>query len=442
MNRRIIIIGAAGRDFHNFNILYRADPSTRVVAFTATQIPFIENRVYPASLAGTLYPQGIGIVPEEALPELIKKERVDEVIFSYSDVPHAYIMERAALCASLDADFTLLGAQKTMLKSSRPVISVCATRTGCGKSGVTRFVAATLREAGLKPVAIRHPMPYGNLEAQTIQRFASEADMVKASCTIEEMEEYVHLVRSGVTVYAGVDYAEILKAAEAEADVIIWDGGNNDTPFLKPDLALTVADPLRPGHENDYFHGNVNLRIADAVIINKVGGAPIEGIETIIKNVKAVNPSAKIIKTASVVTVASPIVGKKVLIVEDGPTLTHGGMAYGAGMVAARRHRASAVDPMPYAVGSIRDTLVKYPHLKNLLPAMGYSDEQKRELEETINNVPCDAVLIATPVDLAAIIKIRHKTVRVNYDVHDADIAEHAQGLHTLIIDFAKRLKK
>ncbi|MBI5235721.1 MAG: GTPase [Deltaproteobacteria bacterium] len=442
MTKRIIIMGAAGRDFHNFNVLYRTDKSTLVVAFTATQIPFIENRVYPASLAGALYPQGVPIVPEAALPELIKKERVDEAVFSYSDVPHAYIMERAALCASLDVDFTLLGAQKTMLKSGKPVISVCATRTGCGKSGVTRFVAGTLKEAGLRPVAIRHPMPYGNLEAQSVQRFASEADMLKADCTIEEMEEYAHLVKSGVVVYAGVDYAEILKAAEAEADVIIWDGGNNDTPFLKPDLALTVADPLRPGHENEYFHGNVNLRIADAVVINKVGGAPIEGIEAIIKNVKAVNPSAKIIKTASVVTVASAIVGKKVLVVEDGPTLTHGGMAYGAGMVAARRHRAVAVDPRPYAIGSIRAALDKYPRLENLLPAMGYSDEQKRELEETINNVPCDAVLIATPVDLAAIIKIKHKTVRVNYDVHDADTAERAQGLYTLITDFANRLKK
>jgi predicted GTPase len=423
MKRRVIIMGAAGRDFHNFNVLYRGDPSFDVVAFTATQIPFVQKRTYPPELAGPLYPEGIPIYPEEELPVLIKRENIDEVVFSYSDVSHNHVMHRASLAAALGADFKLLGAERTMLKSRRPVISVCAVRTGCGKSGVTRLVAGVVLNAGKRPVAVRHPMPYRNLIEQRVQRFSTMKDIKECRCTIEELEEFEPLVDAGITVYAGVDYAEILKEAEEGADVILWDGGNNDLPFICPDLEIVVVDPLRPGHEVLYWPGEANLRRADLVVINKVKSASFEALETVLINIKDRNPKAEIVRTASVVTVEDKgaIKGKKVLVIEDGPTLTHGGMSYGAGITAARAFGAEPVDPLPYAVGSIKETLTKYPALKDLIPAMGYSKAQIKELEETVNRTPCEAVLVATPVNLANIIRLKKPMVRVSYEVRDME---------------------
>ncbi|WKZ34099.1 MAG: GTPase [Thermodesulfobacteriota bacterium] len=413
-------MGAAGRDFHNFNVLYRDDPSIEVVAFTAAQIPFIENRTYPPSLAGPLYPEGIRIYPEDELPELIKKYGADEVVFSYSDVSYEYVMQRAALAISLGAGFVLPSAEAAMIKAERPVISVSAVRTGCGKSGVTRYIGKKLLQAGKRPVAIRHPMPYGDLERQRLQRFSSREDLVKAQCTIEELEEYEPLVESGLVVYAGVDYRAILDEAEKEGNIILWDGGNNDLPFIRPDFEIVVTDPLRPGHELGYYPGEANLRRAHLVVVNKAGSAGAE-VELVASNARAVNPRATILRTDSAITVEGDIKGKKALVVEDGPTLTHGGMAFGAGIAAARAFGAVPVDPRPYASGTIKEAFRKYPDLQNLLPAMGYSEGQKKELQEIIEKTPADLVLIATPIDLSRVVPITKPAVRVRYEIEEMD---------------------
>jgi len=425
-------MGAAGRDFHDFNTIYRDDPSFEVVAFTAAQIPFIQNRTYPPELSGPLYPEGIPIHPEGKLAQLIRDEKIDTVAFSYSDVTDSYIMERASLCASLGADFVLHGVERTLLKPTKPAVTVCAVRTGCGKSGVTRVIARIANEAGIKAVAIRHPMPYGDLKKQICQRFATLADLKEADCSIEEMEEYEPLIEAGTIVYAGVNYARILKEAEAEADLIVWDGGNNDLPFIRGCLDLVVADPLRPGDETRYYHGATNIRRAGCVVINKANSATAEGINEVIENVRHMNPEARLIKTASEVTVDGDISGKRVLVVEDGPTLTHGGMAFGAGTEAARMYGATPVDVRDYAVGTIKETLKRFPRLTDLLPAMGYSAGQVKELEQTINATPCDAVLVATPIDLGRIININKPAVRVRYEVKDIE----SPGLDGLIKGF------
>ena len=419
MQNRIVIVGAAGRDFHNFNVCYRDDAWNRVAAFTATQIPDIAGRKYPAELAGPHYPEGIPIYPEEMLEKLIKEERINLAVFSYSDLSHVRVMNLASRVLAAGADFLLLGAERTMLKATVPVISVCATRTGCGKSPVSRRIADLLKQQGLRVVAIRHPMPYGDLLKQKVQRFATLADMDRQKCTIEEREEYEPHVMSGTTVYAGADYAAILKEAQKEADVIIWDGGNNDTPFLKPDLEIVVTDPHRAGHEVLYHPGEVNLLRADVVIINKVDSAFKEAVETVRRNVEDRNPHALVIETDSVVKVenAERLKGKKVLVIEDGPSLTHGEMAFGAGVIAAQRAGATLMDPRPYAVGSIRETFAKYGHVGSLLPAMGYSEKQLAELQETIRRTPCDFVLIATPIDLRHLVPIAQPSLRVTYEV-------------------------
>lgn len=413
-------MGAAGRDFHNFNVLYRDDPSIEVVAFTAAQIPFIENRTYPPSLAGPLYREGIRIYPEDELPELVKEYGADEVVFSYSDVSYEYVMQRAALAISLGAGFVLPSAEAAMIKAERPVISVSAVRTGCGKSGVTRYIGKKLLQAGKRPVAIRHPMPYGDLERQRLQRFSSREDLVKAQCTIEELEEYEPLVESGLVVYAGVDYRAILDEAEKEGGIILWDGGNNDLPFIRPDFEIVVTDPLRPGHELGYYPGEANLRRAHLVVVNKAGSAGAE-VDLVASNARAVNPRATILRTDSAITVEGDIKGKKALVVEDGPTLTHGGMAFGAGIAAARAFGAVPVDPRPYASGTIKEAFRKYPGLQNLLPAMGYSEGQKRELQEIIEKTPADLVLIATPIDLSRVVPITKPAVRVRYEIEEMD---------------------
>ena len=421
--KRILILGAAGRDFHNFNVVFRGNPEYHIVGFTATQIPDIAGRRYPAALAGgLLYPDGIPIHEEKDLEKIIADERVDAVVFSYSDISHVNVMHLASRTVAAGADFWLLGTEHTELKARVPVVSICAVRTGCGKSPVSRLVAAQLRQQGHKVVAIRHPMPYGDLAAQAVQRFATMEDLDLQQCTIEEREEYEPHISQGTVVYAGVDYEGILRQAEQEADVILWDGGNNDTPFYKSDLEIVVADPHRPGHEISYFPGEVNLRRADVVVINKVDTAAQHDIETVRRNVHAFNPGATVVETACHVFVANPelVKGKRVLVVEDGPTLTHGEMRYGAGVVAAQQFGAEElVYPKPFAIGSIRSTYDKFPHLTNLLPAMGYSELQRHELEETINRVPCDLVLIATPIDLARVIKINKPTLRVTYEVEE-----------------------
>lgn len=441
MRKRIIIMGAAGRDFHNFNMVFRDNHDYEVVAFTATQIPFIQDRVYPPEVAGPLYPNGIPIYPEDELAHLIQKYKINEVVFAYSDVSHEYVMHRASLVNGLGADFYLLGADTTMLQSSRPVISVCAVRTGCGKSGVTRRVCRVLMGMGRKPIAIRHPMPYRNLLEQRVQRFASQKDLIECNCTIEEREEFEPLVETGVLVYAGVDYQDVLREVEGEADIIVWDGGNNDLPFIKPDLEIVVLDPHRPGHELLYYPGETNLVRADIAVINKVDTAKWEDVERVEENIKRLNPRAKILHTASPITVGEPekIKGKTVLVVEDGPTLTHGGMGYGAGVIAARRYGVLAlVDPRPYAVGTVKDTLVYYPGIKDLIPAMGYSAQQIKDLEDTINNTPCDVVLIATPVNLGRIIKINKPMVRVRYEVEEMG----KPGLGDVIEGFLSSIRK
>jgi len=419
---RVIIMGAAGRDFHNFNCFFRDNEAYDVVAFTATQIPNIEGRRYPPALAGSLYPEGIPILPEEELPDLIRTFDVDQVVFAYSDVSHEYVMHRASTALAAGADFWLMGPKATQLKSNKPVVAVGAVRTGCGKSQTTRRVADILREMGKKVVVVRHPMPYGDLVAQAVQRFATYEDLDRYRCTIEEREEYEPHLDRGIVVYAGVDYERILRQAEAEADIIVWDGGNNDIPFFKPDLQIVVTDPHRPGHELRYHPGETNLRQADVVVINKIDTADLANIATVRENVMAVNPEAVLIEAASPIFVENPgaIRGKSVLVVEDGPTLTHGEMAYGAGVVAARRFGAAEIiDPRPYAVGSIVETYEKYPTTGPVLPAMGYSPEQVRELEETINNTPSDLVIIATPIDLRRVVEIHRPTDRVRYELQE-----------------------
>jgi len=419
---RTIIMGAAGRDFHNFNTFYRDNEKYEVVAFTATQIPNIEGRKYPAELSGELYPEGIPIYPEFELESLIKEEKIDQVVFAYSDVPHEYVMHKAALVNAVGADFQLMGTEKTQLKSTKPVVAVCAVRTGSGKSQTTRRVSLILRDIGYKVAAIRHPMPYGDLVKQKVQRFADYNDLDKHDCTIEEREEYEPHLDNGVIVYAGVDYEAILREAEKEVDIVLWDGGNNDFSFYVPDLLVVVADPHRVGHELRYYPGETNVRLADVFVINKVDTADPDDVIKVRDNLYSLNPEALVIEGASPLFVDDPdaIRGKRVLVVEDGPTLTHGEMKYGAGFVAARRFGAGEiVDPRPYAVGSIQETYEKYPNTGTILPAMGYGDEMMRDLEETINKADVDLVISATPIDLTRIIEINKPIQRVRYELQE-----------------------
>ena len=422
MVEKVVIMGAAGRDFHNFNVYFRENPRYRVVAFTAAQIPSIETRKYPPELSGDAYPEGIPIYPEEALRHLIKEHRVDLVAFSYSDVPHEAVMHKASLAMAQGADFILMAATYTMLESGKPVVSVCAVRTGCGKSQTTRKVCTILRKLNRKVVVVRHPMPYGDLRKQMVQRFESYRDFERHQCTLEEREEYEPLVDQGIVVYAGVDYGKILEAAEEEADIIVWDGGNNDTPFYVPSVHLVLFDPLRAGHERRYYPGETNMLMAHIAIINKVDTAPPAGVETVRKNILQYAPQAEIVLAESPVLVTDPgrISGKRILVVEDGPTLTHGEMAYGAGFIAAETYGAAQiVDPRPYAADTIRETFDRYPHVKSVLPAMGYGKEQIRDLEESINNTDCDMVLFATPIQLTRVLNINKPTLRVRYEYKD-----------------------
>jgi len=418
---RVIIMGAAGRDFHNFNTFFRGNPKYQVVAFTATQIPDIEGRRYPARLAGPEYPEGIPIYSEDELPELIKKYGVDQVVFSYSDVSNEYVMHKASQVLAYGPDFWLMGPEKTMLKSAKKVVAVTAVRTGSGKSQTTRFIGRLLTQRGKKVAVIRHPMPYGKLDEQVVQRFATYADLDRHKCTIEEREEYEPHIDNGMTVYAGIDYEAILRQAEQEADIILWDGGNNDLPFYETDLHLVVLDPHRPGHETAYYPGATNLRRADVAIINKVDSADARDVEAVKEAVKRNNPEAEIILANSPITVDKPelIRGRKVLVVEDGPTLTHGEMSYGAGVIAAERLGAQLIDPRPYAVGSIKETFRKYSHLSKLLPAMGYGETQIAELGETINNSPAEVVVIGTPIDLRRVLKLEKPAVRIRYELEE-----------------------
>jgi predicted GTPase len=420
--KNVLIMGAAGRDFHNFNVYFRNNENYRVRAFTATQIPDIEGRKYPAELAGELYPDGIPIYPEADLGRLKEELDIAEVYFSYSDVPHTYVMHKASEVQAAGASFHLLGPDETMIESHLPVISVCAVRTGCGKSQTTRKIALLLKEKGRRVVVIRHPMPYGDLIRQKVQRFATYEDMIKHECTIEEMEEYEPHISNGILVYAGVDYGAILEEAEKEADIVLWDGGNNDIPFYKSDLEIVVADPHRPGHELAYYPGETNFRRADVLIINKMDTALPENVEQVKENIRLHNPGATVIQANSPISVAQGelIEGKTVLVVEDGPTLTHGEMAFGAGVVAAEKYGAAhIVDPRPHAVGSIRDTFAKYTHLDRVLPAMGYGKDQIDELSRTIDAVECDLVIGATPIDLARLIQPHKKILRVTYDLEE-----------------------
>ena len=418
--KKVIIMGAAGRDFHNFNVYFRNSDAYEVVAFTATQIPGIEGRVYPTELAGPSYPKGIPIYPEEKLPELIKQQDIDEVVFAYSDVSHEYVMHKASTALASGADFRLMGPKTTMLKAKVPVVAVGAVRTGSGKSQTSRQVAKILKSKGLRVAAIRHPMPYGDLRKQIWQRFASYEDLDKHQCTIEEREEYEPHIDNGIIVYAGVDYAEILREAEKEADIIVWDGGNNDMPFYKPDLNIVVADPHRAGHELLYHPGETNIRMANVVIVNKVDTADPAKVKLVKENIKMLNPNATVLDAASPITVDKPelIRGKRVLAIEDGPTITHGSMPYGAAVIIAKNLGASEiVDPRPYAVGSIKEAYKKYPHLGALLPALGYGEKQVAELKETIDRIPCDVVVLGTPIDLRRVITIKQPTVRANYEL-------------------------
>jgi predicted GTPase len=415
-------MGAGGRDFHDFNVVFRDDPQTRVVAFTATQIPGIAGRVYPPSLAGPLYPEGIPIRPEEELAGLVREHEVDEVILAYSDLRHDTVMHKASLVLAAGADFRLLGPDATMLPSRKPVVAVCAVRTGCGKSQTSRKVGRALLDAGLRVALVRHPMPYGDLEAMRVQRFATLEEIDAAHPTVEEREEYEEPVRLGMVMYAGVDYEAILRQAEGEADVVIWDGGNNDFPFYRPDLLVVVADPLRPGHEVRYHPGETNLRLADVVVINKVDSAAPEDVEIVLRNVREANPLATVVfaKSPPLLDPGPELRGRTVLVVDDGPTLTHGEMPFGAGLVAARDAGAGRIaDPRPHAVGSLRDVFERWPQLTDTLPAMGYSDEQLGELEQTINAVDCDVVVSGTPIDLARLIESRHPIRRVRYELEE-----------------------
>ncbi len=422
MRKKVIIMGAAGRDFHNFNVYFRNNEEFEVVAFTATQIPNIEGRKYPASLAGKLYPDGIPIYPEEDLPDLIKKYDVDIVVFSYSDVSHEYVMHKASLAMASGADFMLLGPKSTQLESKKPVVSICAIRTGCGKSQTTRRVVGILKNMGLTPVVVRHPMPYGDLEKQRVQRFATLEDMDKANCTIEEREEYEPHINRGVVVYAGVDYEEILRSAEKEADVVVWDGGNNDFPFFKSDLKIVVVDPLRVGHETTYHPGETNFLSADVIVINKIDTAPFENVERLREKIYRLNPDAIVVEAASPIFVEDyeKIKGKRVLVIEDGPTLTHGSMSFGAGFVAAKKFGASEiVDPRPWIKGSIKKAFEKYPQIGSILPALGYGEEQLKELEEIVNSSDAELVVVATPVNLGRIINMNKPYVRVTYELQE-----------------------
>ena len=419
MRRRVLIMGAAGRDFHNFNVVFRNDPQVEVVAFTATQIPFIDERTYPASLAGEHYRNGIPIHDESMLSQLIREHEIDDVIFSYSDISHANLMHKASRVLADGANFVLLGARATMLTSTVPVVAVCAVRTGAGKSQTTRAIADTLKQAGRRVVAVRHPMPYGNLEAQRVQRYASLGDLDRYDTTIEEREEYEPHITSGTVIYAGVDYGQILAQAQAECDVLLWDGGNNDLPFYTPDIHIVVADPLRAGHETSYYPGEVNLAMADVIVINKMDSASPEQVSALMGTIHASNPEATVIKANSAVRLDDPdaVRGKRVLVVEDGPTLTHGEMKFGAGVVAARAHGAAQiVDPRPWAIGTIAATFLKYD-VGPVLPAMGYSPGQLAEMEQIIEAADADVVVIGTPIDLRAVIKISKPAVRARYDL-------------------------
>lgn len=434
-----IIMGAAGRDFHNFNMVYRNNELYNVVAFTAAQIPNIAGRKYPASLAGSLYPKGIPIHEEKDLEQLIAQHHVDEVVFAYSDIPYRRVMSIGSRVTAAGAHFKMLGAQQTMIKSTKPVISVCAVRTGSGKSQTCRKVARILHEAGYRVAAVRHPMPYGDLEKQKVQRFASVTDLKKHSCTIEEMEEYEPHIVSGTIIYAGVDYEAILRQAEKDADIVIWDGGNNDLPFYAPDLHIVVADPLRVGDELSYYPSEANLRMADVVIINKIDSATPAAVKQLRDNIRSVNTKAKVVDAASPIVLEqnSMVAGKRVLVIEDGPTLTHGEMKIGAGTVAAEKFGAAEIiDPRPYATGEIKRTYETYPKIGTLLPAMGYSDKQIRDLETTINKVPCDIVIIGTPIDLKRIVKIKKPALRVTYELEE--IGE--PNLGTLLREFTRGL--
>lgn len=421
-SKKIIICGAAGRDFHNFNVLYRNDPDIEVVAFTATQIPDIDGRMYPKELSGKLYPGGISIFPEDELEELIAIHSIDEVVFSYSDVPYQHVMHIGSRVMAAGAAFSMVSPTKTMIPSIKPVVSVCAVRTGCGKSQTTRAVSDILTDMGKKVVAIRHPMPYGDLAEQKVQRFATIEDLIKHKCTIEEMEEYEPYIERGRVIYAGVDYEAIVREAEKEADIILWDGGNNDTPFYKSDIEIVVTDPHRAGHELLYYPGQINFMRADVIVINKVDSADPDHVIRLEENIRKYNPKATVIKANSRLEIDDPdlIKDKKVLVVEDGPTLTHGEMKYGAGIVAAQRFGAKEiVDPRPWTVGSISDTFKKYPEIGTLLPAMGYGPQQVKDLEETIKKTPCDTVVIGTPIDLARVIDVDKPTVRVKYELQE-----------------------
>ena len=434
--RKVIIMGAGGRDFHDFNVVFRDDPQTEVVAFTATQIPGIDTRVYPPALAGPHYPEGIPIRPENELTQLIREHGVDEVILAYSDLEHETVMHKASTVLAAGADFRLLGPDATMLDSIKPVVAVCATRTGCGKSQTTRKIGQELLDAGLGVALIRHPMPYGDLEAMRVQRFATLEDIDAAHPTIEEREEYEEPVRLGMVMYAGVDYEAIMRQAEKEADVIVWDGGNNDFPFIAPDLLIVVADALRPGHELLYHPGETNVRMADVVVINKVDSAEAHNVERVLENVESVNPLAKVIFAKSPTTLdpGPSLRGAHVLVVEDGPTLTHGGMPFGAGRVAARAAgAASIVDPRPFAVGSIQKLYATWPQLANVLPAMGYSDGQLSELEATINAADCDVVVTGTPVDLGRLITSRHPIRHVRYELEEVGSPTLADVLESIV---------
>ncbi|MCE7738773.1 MAG: GTPase [Candidatus Heimdallarchaeota archaeon] len=420
--RKILIMGAAGRDFHNFNTYYRTNESYEVVAFTATQIPDIVDRKYPAELSGELYPNGIPIYDESELVEIIKKYDVDEVVFSYSDVTHEYVMHKASLVNACGAAFSLLGTKGTMIKSTKPLISVCAVRTGSGKSQTSRKIVQLLQNAGKKIVAIRHPMPYGNLVKQAVQRFAEYSDLDKHETTIEEREEYEPYIDKGLVIYSGVDYEAILREAEKEADVILWDGGNNDFSFYQPDLQIVIADPHRVGHETSYHPGETTLNLADVVVVNKITTTDYKNVMELEENIRKANPNAVIIEAASPIFLDNPelVKGKRVLVIEDGPTLTHGEMKYGAGVVAARRYGAKElVDPRPYLVGSMKETFDKYPEIGTLLPAMGYFEQQLKDLEETINNTDCDVVISATPIDITRLVKVNKPIVRVRYELEE-----------------------
>lgn len=436
MKTKVIIMGAAGRDFHNFNVFFRENKDYEVVAFTAAQIPGISERAYPKQLAGLQYEKDIPIFPEETLPMLIREHKIDQVILAYSDLSHETVMQKASLVLAAGADFRLMGTQSTMLKSKKPVISVCAVRTGAGKSPTSQKIVDLLMEKGFRVVVVRHPMPYGDLVKQECQRFATMDDCVKNECTIEEREEYEPYICCGTVVYSGVDFEKILKAAEKEADIIIWDGGNNDIPFFKSDLHIVIADPHRAGHELTYYPGEVNVRLADVVIVNKVDSARKEDVELVIRNVRSINEKAKILKANSVITVERPdsIKGKRVLVVEDGPTLTHGGMAFGAGVIAAKKYGAmELVDPRLHAVGSILEVYEKFPHLGAVLPAMGYSEAQMKELEMTINAAVCDVVIAGTPIDLGRLLKLNKPVVRVRYRIEELD-----EKLEDVIDDWIK----